>query len=73
MTANNVVFMTLEDETGHSNFIVMPDTFERFRPVINQNDFLVIKAVLEERGMLKALYFKPINDIAVKIVSHNFR
>ena len=58
MTANNVVFMTLEDETGHSNFIVMPDTFERFRPVINQNDFLVIKAVLEERGMLKALYFQ---------------
>jgi len=73
MTANNVGFMTLEDETGHSNFIVMPDTFERFRSVINQNDFLMIKAVLEERGMLKALYFKPINDIAVKIVSHNFR
>jgi len=51
----------------------MPDTFERFRPVINQNDFLVIKAILEERGMLKALYFQPINAIDVKIVSHNFR
>jgi error-prone DNA polymerase len=73
MTANNVVFITLEDETGHSNFVVMPDTFERFRAVINQSDFLVIKGIFEERGMLKALNFYPISEIDVKVVSHNFR
>jgi error-prone DNA polymerase len=73
MTANNVVFITLEDETGHSNFVVMPDTFERFRAVINQSDFLIIKGIFEERGMLKALNFYPINEIDAKVVSHNFR
>ena len=72
MTANNVVFITLEDETGHSNFVVMPDTFERFRAVINQSDFLIIKGIFEERGMLKALNFYPINEIDAKVVSHNF-
>jgi error-prone DNA polymerase len=74
MTAKNVVFMTLEDETGHSNFVVMPDTFEKYRAVINQNDYLIIKGIFEERGMLKAITFTPINDyFTAEVVSHNFR
>ncbi len=73
MTAKNVVFMTLEDETGHSNFVVMPDIFERYRAVINQNDYLIIKGIFEERGMIKALHFVPLNEINAEVVSHNFR
>ncbi len=73
MTAKNVVFITLEDETGHSNFVVMPDTFEKFRAVINQNDYLIIKGIFEERGMLKAMSFKPIHSFTAEVVSHNFR
>lgn len=73
MTAKNVVFITLEDETGHSNFVVMPDIFERFRAVINQSDFLVITGIFEERGMLKAFDFAPLNELATEVVSHNFR
>lgn len=73
MTAKNVVFITLEDETGHSNFVVMPDVFEKFRAVINQNDYLVIKSIFEERGMLKAIHFEPINSFTAEVVSHNFR
>jgi len=72
MTANNVVFITLEDETGHSNFVVMPDTFERFRAVINQNDFLVIRGITEEDRVIKALYFEPIYKFKAEVVSHNF-
>jgi error-prone DNA polymerase len=73
MTANNVVFITLEDETGHSNFVVMPDMFEKFRAVINQNDYLIIKGIFEERGMLKALYFESLNNyFKAAVVSHNF-
>jgi len=30
-SANGVVFVTLEDETGIANLVVWPDTFERFR------------------------------------------
>ena len=74
MTAKNVVFLTLEDETGHSNFVVMPDTFEKYRAVVNQNDYLIIKGIFEERGMLKAMTFTPINDyFTAEVVSHNFR
>jgi len=72
MTANNVVFITLEDETGHSNFVVMPDTFERFRAVINQNDFLEIRGITEEDCVIKALYFEPIYKFKAEVVSHNF-
>ena len=73
MTANNVVFITLEDETGFSNFVVMPDMFERFRVVINQSSYLIIRGIFEERGMLKAISFKPLNDLRTEVVSHNFR
>jgi error-prone DNA polymerase len=73
MTANNVVFITLEDETGHSNFVVMPDVFEKFRAVINQNDYLIIRGIFEERGMLKAISFEPIISFTAEVVSHNFR
>jgi error-prone DNA polymerase len=33
-SANGVIFMTIEDETGIANIIVWPDVFERFRPVV---------------------------------------
>ncbi|MEO8574213.1 MAG: error-prone DNA polymerase [Pyrinomonadaceae bacterium] len=73
MTANNVVFITLEDETGFANFVVMPDMFERFRAVINQSNFLIIRGVFEERGMLKAISFKPLDELKTEVVSHDFR
>jgi len=73
MTANNVVFITLEDETGHSNFVVMPDVFERYRAVINRNDYLIIRGVFEERGMLRSIHFEPINSFTAEVVSHDFR
>ena len=73
MTANKVVFITMEDETGFSNFVVMPDVFEKYRAVINQNDFLIIKGIFEERGMLKAMHFTALKEITTEVVSHNFR
>ena len=73
MTAKNVVFITLEDETGHSNFVVMPDIFERYRETITQNSFLIIRGILEDRGMIKALHFKPLTEITTEVISHNFR
>jgi error-prone DNA polymerase len=71
-TGNSVVFITMEDETGHSNFIVMPDVFERFRRVITHNSFLLIKGIAEEGNMIKALYFEPINAFMADIKSHDF-
>lgn len=74
MTAKEVVFITLEDETGHSNFVVMPDVFERFRAVINQNDYLIIRGIAERDAMIKALHFRPITEkINAAVEAHNFR
>jgi error-prone DNA polymerase len=33
-SANGVIFMTLEDETGIANTIVWPKTFETYRPIV---------------------------------------
>ncbi len=73
MTANNVVFITLEDETGFSNFVVMPDKFEKYRAVITQSNYLIIKGIFEERGMLKAIHFTPLDEVTTEVVSHDFR
>ncbi len=73
MTANKVVFITLEDETGHSNFVVMPDVFERYRSVITQTNFLIIKGRSEDGGIIKALHFQPLTSLQTEVVSHDFR
>lgn len=72
MTANNVVFITLEDETGHANFLVMPDMFERFRPVIMQNDYLLISGFAKDGGLIKACHFSPIVEFSADVASHDF-
>lgn len=73
-TANNVVFITLEDETGHSNFIVMPDVYHQFRKVIlAKTGFLLIRGIYEGHRLIKGLYFKRIfDDFKSGIGSHDF-
>jgi error-prone DNA polymerase len=71
-TAKKVTFITMEDETGFANFIVMPDTFERFRTVILQNSYLLIRGMVEEGNIIKGLYFQPINAFNASVGSHDF-
>ena len=42
-TAHGFVFVSLEDETGIANAIIAPALFERFRLLITQESFLMIK------------------------------
>lgn len=72
MTANKFVFITMEDETGYSNFVVNPDLFEEYRAVINQNDYLIITGEYQERAMFKALSFEPIHRFSAEVAAHNF-
>ncbi len=72
MTAKGILFITLEDETGHSNFIVMPDIFERFRSVILENQYLLIKGRAENRRMVKAFYLEGIQQFLSAPASHDF-
>src|SRR4029079_7965477 len=72
-TAKDVVFMTMEDETGYSNFLILPDVFDKFRSIIVGSNFLIVRGIHEQRGMIKALYFQPIHAFITKIASHDFQ
>jgi error-prone DNA polymerase len=49
-TARGIVFVSLEDETGIANLVVMPDVYERCRTVIRGAPYLVARGRLERSG-----------------------
>ena len=49
-TAKGIVFVSLEDETGIANLVVMPDVYERFRPVVRRAPFLLARGRVERNG-----------------------
>jgi error-prone DNA polymerase len=75
-TAKGFVFISLEDETGVSNAIVDPDLFERFRLVITEEAFLLIKGQVQNSDgvvLIKAQDIKPlVHETLVGSESHDF-
>jgi error-prone DNA polymerase len=51
-TAAGIVFVSLEDETGIANLVVMPDVYERFRPVVRGAAFLLARGRVERNGQV---------------------
>jgi error-prone DNA polymerase len=49
-TASGVLFVTLEDETGHLNVIVWPKVYERFKQVARDEVMLVVRGKIERQG-----------------------
>ncbi len=49
-TAAGIVFMSLEDETGIANLVVMPDVFERHRALVRTAAFLQAEGRVERSG-----------------------
>jgi error-prone DNA polymerase len=54
-TAKGVMFVTLEDETGFSNFVVMPDAREANRDVLRAPLLLLEGVVENEQGVVNVL------------------
>ena len=46
-TAKGVCFITLEDETGFSNFVVYSDMFQRYRKTIVRSPVLLIEGIVQ--------------------------
>jgi error-prone DNA polymerase len=46
-TAKGFVFLSMEDETGISNVIVLPDLFEQFKITLMSFQYLVVEGVLQ--------------------------
>jgi error-prone DNA polymerase len=51
-TARGIVFVSLEDETGIANLVIMPDVYERCRPVVRGSPFLVARGRVERNGQV---------------------
>ena len=47
-TAKGFFFMTLEDETGIANAIVIPDLFHRHRALLHRATMLMVEGVLQK-------------------------
>jgi error-prone DNA polymerase len=49
-TARGIVFVSLEDETGIANLVVMPDVYERHRALVRAESFLSVRGQVERSG-----------------------
>ena len=48
-TAKGICFLTLEDETGTGNAVLMPDRFTEFRVVLHTSPLLVVAGVVQRQ------------------------
>ena len=46
-TAKGLLFLTLEDETGTANAVVMPDVFEKHRALLHTSPILLVEGPVE--------------------------
>jgi len=49
-TAAGIVFVSLEDETGIANLVVMPEVYARHRALLRTESFLQVRGRLERNG-----------------------
>ncbi|HEV2201269.1 MAG TPA: error-prone DNA polymerase [Bryobacteraceae bacterium] len=74
-TANGFVFLSIEDETGISNAIVLPDLFEARKLTIVEEPFLLVDGILQnQRGSasVKASCVEGLRLDAASAGSHDF-
>ncbi len=74
-TANGMLFVTLEDETGMAQALVTPDLLQENRQLIVGSPGLVVEGILQRKDgsmSIKAEKFWPIQHLQ-KTPSHDFR
>jgi error-prone DNA polymerase len=74
-TANGIVFISLEDETGISNVIVMPDMFVAHRVTILSTPWLLIEGPIQNvDGVIhiRAKKIRPLSFAPIATASHDF-
>src|SRR5713226_7372395 len=74
-TAKGLIFLTLEDETGHANIIVMPDVYGADPMVVMHERFVRVQGQVQNQDgvvHLKAQKIMPLSVSAADVVSHDF-
>jgi error-prone DNA polymerase len=74
-TAKGLLFLSIEDETGISNAVVMPDVFDRERTTILNNAYLVVEGLMQNIDnvlTVNASRFEPLHIAEEAVPSHDF-
>jgi error-prone DNA polymerase len=74
-TAKGLLFLSIEDETGVSNAVVMPDVFDRERKTILNNSYLVIDGEMQNVDnvyTVRAAHCEPLHVAEEAVPSHDF-
>ncbi len=74
-TAKGLLFLSIEDETGISNAVVMPDVFDRERAIILHNSYLVVEGQMQNIDnvlTVNASRFEPLHIAEEAVPSHDF-
>ncbi len=64
-TSKGIVFVSLEDETGIANLVVMPDVYERCRTVVRGAPFLLARGQLERSGQVVNVRVNSVAPLAL--------
>ena len=62
-SANGVVFVTIEDETGQANLIVRPQTFDRLRKAARHATVLLARGQVERDGSVVHVMVHDLRDM----------
>ena len=75
-TARGITFVSLEDETGIANLVVMPDVYERYRPLVRNAPVLIARGRVERTGNVVNLQVRELLPLApleeVRTASRDF-
>ncbi|MGZ7057107.1 MAG: helix-hairpin-helix domain-containing protein, partial [Candidatus Angelobacter sp.] len=74
-TAKGFVFLSLEDETGVANAIIMPDLFQKNRLLVTSGQFLMVEGILQNQDnviSVKARRVLPLSITRAETSSHDF-
>lgn len=61
-TAKGLIFMTLEDETGHANLVIRPDILQRYRQEVLQSPLVIAEGINEYRDGVRHLLVRSLED-----------
>lgn len=75
-TAKGVIFLSLEDETGISNVVIMPDIFEEQRVEILTHAWVMVEGQLQNIDNVTHVLAKRVspltNPLSISVHSHDF-
>ena len=74
-TAKGLMFMSIEDETGIANAIVMPDLLQKNRMLLVSENFLMVEGILQNQDNVIHIRAERVSPLAItraEISSHDF-